>query len=123
MRLDDGIVRICSLENTADPGFMPNRRLNVKAEQYFEERVISQNRQYLAKGVSEQVDMVIRIWDDGTRPRIGMYAVLTNYEGQESVDGDQFRIDNVQPLMNDEGLRVFDLTLSRMEDRYDVDAG
>lgn len=123
MRLDDGIVRICSLENTADPGFMPKRRLNAKTEQYFEERGISQNRQYLAKGVSEQVDMVIRIWDDGIRPRIGMYAILTNYEGQEDAGGDQFRIDNVQPLVNDEGLRVFDLTLSRMEDRYDVDAG
>lgn len=123
MRLDDGMARICELENIADPGFMPKRRLTVKTEQYFEERGISQSRQYLAKGVSEQVDMVIRIWDDGIRPRIGMYVVLTNYEGQENTGGDQFRIDNVQPLMNDEGLRVFDLTLSRMEDRYDVDTG
>jgi hypothetical protein len=43
-----------------------------------------------------------------------MYAVLD--------DAEQYRIDNVQRLKDDEGLKVVDLTLSRLEENYDVNA-
>ena len=34
--------------------------------------------------------------------------------------GDQYRIDNVQHLLDDDGLKVTDLTLSRMDELYEI---
>ena len=34
----------------------------------------------------------------------------------------QYRIDNVQQLLDDDGLRVTDLTLRRLDSNYDVKA-
>ena len=118
--MDAGIVTICTLENVAEHGNMPKPKLvPLKMDEeeltwQFEERTVGMNRQYQAKGVSERVDMLIRIWRAPVR--IGMYAVLTDYEGQENPDGDQYRIDNVQQLIDDNGLKVTDLTLYRLEE-------
>lgn len=117
--MDAGHVRVCSLQNVADAGLMPQDALVTVSEADFEERIVGYGRQYDAKGVNEQVDMLIRIWRDASI-RIGMYAVLTSYEGQENADGDQYRIDNVQQTYDDDGLKTTDLTLSRLNDYYEV---
>lgn len=122
---DAGIVTICRLKNIALDGDMPRDVLvplkdeneNVLTWQ-FEERVIGYRRQYEAKGVEERVDMLIRIWRSPVR--IGMYAVLTDYEGQENPYGDQYRIDNVTNALDENGLKITDLTLYRMDDLYEV---
>lgn len=122
---DAGIVTICKLENIAPQGDMPREMLvplkdedeNVLTWQ-FEERVIGFSRQYNAKSVEERVDMLIRIWRCPVR--IGMYAVLTDYEGQENPDGDQYRIDNVSNNVDENGLKITDLTLYRMDEFYEV---
>lgn len=122
---DAGIVTICKLENVAPQGDMPRKMLvplkdeddNVLTWQ-FEERVIGFSRQYNAKSVEERVDMLIRIWRCPVR--IGMYAVLTDYEGQENPDGDQYRIDNVSNNTDENGLKITDLTLYRMDQLYEV---
>jgi hypothetical protein len=62
--------------------------------------------------------MLIRIWRCPVR--IGMYAVLTDYEGQENPDGDQYRIDNVSNNTDENGLKITDLTLYRMDQLYEV---
>lgn len=125
---DAGIVTLCRLTNTAATGDMPKDVLvPLKDENgepltwQFEERVIGYGRQYEAKGVMERVDMLIRIWR--APARIGMYAVLTEYDGQENEAGDQYRIDNVQNLNDVNGLKVTDLTLYRMDELYEIDAG
>ena len=122
--MDDGLCLLCTLENVAEPGDMPREVLrpvkdgDVTAEWQFESRKIGYNRQYEAKGVSERVDMLIRIWQ--APARIGMYAVLSEYDGQENPNGDQYRIDNVQQLTDDDGLKVTDLTLYRLDELYEV---
>lgn len=75
---------------------------------------MSYSRQYEAMGVSEQVDALIRVWRDASI-RIGMYAVIT----QSEMDG-VYRIDNVQHGINEDGLKITDLTLGRMEETYGV---
>lgn len=117
--MDDGIIKICDLTNLAPDGDMPRNQLTVLDEMYFGSRTVGYNRQYAAKGVSEQVDMLVRVWRNNT-VHIGMYAVLTNYEGQVNESGDQYRIDNVQHLLDDDGLKVTDLTLSRMDELYEI---
>ena len=122
---DAGVVTICRLVNTSGSGDMPKDVLEPLKDDndeiltwQFEERTIGYGRQYNAKSVMERVDMLIRIWRCPVR--IGMYAVLTDYEGQENPEGDQYRIDNVQNMVDRDGLKVTDLTLYRMEELYEV---
>lgn len=125
---DDGVVYICSLENTAEKGDMPKMKLVKLGKFWFQNRIIGFNRFYTAQGVNQRVDKLIRI-EHTQIPEIGMYAVLGN--------GDQFRIDMVaegqeefqrtkmidskyyrQPVIV--GLKYTELTLSKVEDYYDV---
>lgn len=118
--LDDGLVQFCNLTNTADTGGMPVYILTEVGEpQSFAEITVGMTRQYLAKGVDEQIDMMIQVWPEAVRPRIGQIAVLTFYEYQEEETGDQYRITNVQRVDSDDGLQFFQLTLQRLEDNYD----
>lgn len=122
---DAGIVTICRLKNTASSGLMPNDTLEPLTESgeiltwQYEDRIVGYSRQYAAHGVGERVDKLIRIWD-APMVRIGMYAVLTDYDGQENESGDQYRIDNVQALTDTDGLKVTDLTLYRLDKLYEI---
>lgn len=112
MLLDSGKLTLCTAKDVAKPGAMPAYHLIPGNVHLYGERTISYGRQYAAMGVNEQVDMLARIWQDRSA-RIGMYALI---------DGDQYRINNVQHLTDDEGLKVTDLTLQRLDDLYDIAA-
>lgn len=118
--LDAGVLTLCNLTNTAALGDMASYKLVPVISQFFGERQIGINRAYLAKGADEQVDLLARIWDEGIRPKIGQYAVITKYRYQEDPNGDQYRITLVQPTTNEDGLRVFDLQLERLVDNYEA---
>lgn len=108
---DDGIVSIYTLENISEHGNMPKQRLVQHKRYYFHNLMVSYDRSYKALGVNEHIDMLIRIWQDRTI-RIGMYAMI---------DDEQFRITNCQQLYNADGLQVTDITLTRMNENYDLD--
>ena len=109
---DDGIVYLASLTNTAAAGLKPEYSLTKISRSWYEERSVGFRRQYAAKGVNEQVDMLIRI-NYTQAARIGLYAILGN--------GDQFRITNVMHGKDDETmLRFTELTLTRMDQLYEV---
>lgn len=113
MLFDDGVVYICTLTNVAENGRMPKEVLTKIAKFWFAERTIGYNRQYLARGVNQQIDMLIRI-HQYRQARVNYYAVLGN--------GEQYRITNVQHLIDDnDGLRYTDLTLERLDTNYDLD--
>lgn len=114
MLLDAGVLTLCELKNIAEPGNMPQEVLVKKSTHYYGQRTVGYGRQYAARGVNEQVDILARIWQDRTA-RIGMYAVLEN--------GEQYRIGNVQQLFDENGLRVTDLSLERIDKLYDLADG
>jgi len=109
--MDSGTCRIYTVTDAAENGEMPNPTLHEYGdyEWAFEDRMISYSRQYAAMGVDQQIDRIIRIWR--TPVRIGDVVVI----GDE-----QYRIDNVQPTLDDDSLQVVDLTLRRLEENYDV---
>ena len=109
--MDSGTCRIYTVTDAADNGEMPNPTLHEYGdyEWAFEDRMISYSRQYAAMGVDQQIDRIIRIWR--TPVRIGDVVVI----GDE-----QYRIDNVQPTLDDDSLQVTDLTLRRLEENYDI---
>ena len=113
--MDAGHISICSLENVQTiRGGMPKDTLVPVTGADFEERTLGVTRAYLAKGANEQIDLLARIWRDPL-VKIGMYAVVT-----ESDYNGQYRIDNVQNTTDEDGLKVTDLTLSRINQNYAV---
>ena len=109
--MDSGTCRIYAVTDAAENGEMPAPTLHEYGdyEWSFEDRMISYSRQYAAMGVDQQIDRIIRIWR--TPVRIGDVAII----GDE-----QYRIDNVQPTLDDDSLQVTDLTLRRLEENYDI---
>lgn len=108
---DDGVLFICDLANIAENGLMPVQALQPVTKYWFKFRTVGMNRQYLAKGVNEQVDFLVSVPFD-INIRIGQYAVLGN--------GDQFRITTVSHYDEDTEIRRTDLALMRLEDYYAV---
>ena len=109
--MDSGTCRIYTVTDAAGNGEMPNPTLHEYGdyEWAFEDRMISYSRQYAAMGANQQIDRIIRIWR--TPVRIGDVVVI---------EGEQYRIDNVQPTLDDDSLQVVDLTLRRLEENYDI---
>jgi len=112
---DAGVVTVCQLTNTAQAGAMPVEELTAVATAYFEERTVGYNRYFTALGVNERVDMMIRVVRM-PEARAGMYAVLSQSEN----DG-QYRIAQVQNLLDDDGLKVTDLSLTRLDTFYNLE--
>ena len=108
---DDGVLCVCGLENASQNGLKPEMVLHPVAKYWFRTKTVGMNRQYLAKGVNEQVDFLVSIPCDFSI-RIGQYAVFGN--------GDQFRITNVQHFDDDTELRRTELSLMRLEEYYAV---
>ena len=109
--MDSGTCRIYTVTDAAENGEMPAPTLHEYGdyEWAFEDRMISYSRQYAAMGVDQQIDRIIRIWR--TPVRIGDVVVI---------EDEQYRIDNVQPTLDDDSLQVVDLTLRRLEANYDI---
>jgi len=109
--MDSGTCRIYTVTDAAENGEMPAPTLHEYGdyEWAFEDRMISYSRQYAAMGADQQIDRIIRIWR--TPVRIGDVIVI---------EGEQYRIDNVQPTLDDDSLQVVDLTLRRLEENYDI---
>lgn len=113
MLLDAGKLTLCTLKEKEErkPGSMPQESLVPGETCFYGERTVGYNRQYAAMGVNERIDMIARIWQNRAA-RAGMYALLDN--------GEQYRITFAQQLLDDDGLRVTDLTLERLDKLYDV---
>lgn len=114
MILNDGLVGIYTLTNTAAAGDMPTMSLAKQSEAYFQNRVIGYGRLYAAKGVNESIDLLIRLWYDPSI-RVGQCAVIS-----DSDFNGQYHIDMVQHTTNEDGLKVTDLTLTRLEETYAI---
>lgn len=114
MMLADGTLRLYTLQNMALPGAMPVPKLIPKYPQdiFYADRVVGYNRQYAAMGADQFISKLVRIWDMPVE--VGEYVII---------DGTQYRIDQVQLLKDEDGLKVVDLTLSKLEDRYDCITG
>lgn len=110
---DDGIIDICKTVELQSAGFAPKQQLSRLGSYFFMVRSVGYARQYAAKGQNEQIDLLVRI-QEGKRisdVHIGYYGIVLD---------EQYRIDNVQTFIDDDGQFVTDLTLRRLDKRYDV---
>ena len=110
----EGTLAVYSLQNTAQKGRMPSNRLVFKADHYYGNRTIGFSRQYTAMGVNQRVDKLVRVWQDES---IFVHDIVV------LDDGNQYRIDMVQHLLDEDGLKITDLTLYRLEENYEIAEG
>ena len=108
---DDGVLIINSTENIANKGDMPVYRLSPKSRHFYEERRVGVTRFYAAQKVNARVDKVVRIWRDD-KICADDICILQN--------GLQYRIGQIQPTFDDDGLAVTDLSLERLDSNYDT---
>ena len=101
MILDSGILTICKVTTEGENGTMPKEHLQQLHSCFYGERTVGFGRYYAAKGADEQIDLLVRIWEDRT-VRAGMYAVLEN--------GEQYRVVIVMNMMDKKGHRSRDRT-------------
>lgn len=110
MLFDDGILKIYSLENIAQPGEKPKQKLKYKSSHYFGFETVGINRYYVAKQANVQVSDIIHVWLDRTI-RVTDICILE--------DGLQYKCAQVQHVEED-GLRITKITLERLGESYEL---
>lgn len=112
MTLDHGTLEFGKPENRAPRGGTPHEVIADRSGPvFYGELNISYGRQYTAQGVGQQIDRLVRIWQD-RRVCIGMVAIL---DGEE-----QYRIENISHHLDKLNEPVTDLTLRRLENLYEL---
>lgn len=111
MTYDDGILSICRVTNSAEPGNKPVIRLEEKEKYYYGYEELGVTRYYQAKNANQQIECVVRIqgWED---VKVTDICILE--------DGIQYQISMVQPTHDENGLRMMKLTLERVKQEYEV---
>lgn len=112
---DGGEVKVYKVGDVSTPGDMPVEGLTFYQSFYFEERSIGMTRNYMAMQSNKQIDRLIRIWQDRAVD-VGCVCLVTDGVGTDV----QYRVASNQHQVNDEGLKVTDLTLERVDDLYDI---
>ena len=118
---DGGEVKIYKITDISQPGDMPVEGLALQSTCYFEERSIGMTRNYMAMQSNAKVDRLIRIWQDRA---VTVDCVCVIFDGSKVEDyvevGVQYRVAANQHTVNENGLKVTDLTLERLGTLYDI---
>ena len=102
---NDGIVRIYSAEDAADPGHMPVEQLTLKAMLMYAEQRVGIARIYTAQQYHDDVERVVRVQRAG---------VIANRDIAETEDGHRYHIAMVQTV-DEVYPPSLDLTLTRIK--------
>ena len=110
----EGMLNICTLNNVATPGFMPQNKLVTVASAYYRKRTVGFNRLYAAMGANQEISLLVRCFNTEVPTYTQqLYVVFPN----EQTDN-QFMVSAIQEIV-EEG--AIDLTLTRLEEYHDVD--
>lgn len=109
----DGVVRIYTVTDAAQPGYQPKPALALTETLFYQERRVGLQRYYSSKQAQVQVERVIRTQ---LRPGVSPQCVAI------TEDGVQYGIDLVQQV-TDAYPASMDLTLTKIEQKYEVTDG
>lgn len=111
MTFDDGIVKIYTVTNTAAAGDKPKKGLSLRESFYFGYDTLGINRYYTALQAHQQIEAVINVPGWNAIP-VESVAILE--------DDTQYTVQMVQPMIDEDGLRITRLSLERLGESYDV---
>jgi len=114
---NNGKIKIYQVSEVSEPGGMPVEGIyELFAHFNFEERKIGITRRHMAMQDNQKIDRLIRIWQDRY---IEVDFICTINDGFNA--DAQYRIAKVDHFRNDDGLKLTDLTLERLDDFYDIE--
>lgn len=108
----DGVVKIYTVTNSAQPGYQPVPALTLKCTLRYEEQRLGIQRYYSGRQNQVEIERVLRV------PR---YGGITNQDVAVTEDGRQFRVDMVQNV-TDVYPASLDITLAKIEQEIEVSA-
>ena len=106
---NDGVVGIYDVQDAAQPGYKPVKRLLLKEELRFEEQRLGIARLYQSRQVQAEIEKVIRV------PK----AVPIHPQDIAVIEGEQYRIDSVQKVM-EVYPPCLDLALIHVKQKFEV---
>lgn len=86
---NDGIVTIYRVSDMAQPGYKPEKKLEVKAKLRYAERRVGLQRYYEARQNQVEIERVIRVQRGIT---------ITNQDEAETEDGKRYAVEQVQTV-------------------------
>lgn len=108
--MNSGVVKIYSVEDSAQPGYQPKPSLTLKLTLRYEEQRLGINRLYLSRQNQAEIEKVIRV------PR---QDSISNQDVAILENGSQYSINYTQTVQN-----VYppclDLSLVKVEQNYEV---
>ncbi len=107
---NDGLVKICRVDNIADPPRKPKEHLVLKEQLRYKERTVGQQRFYNAMQAGVQIE---RVLDCPLRQNVSTQDVAIPNDGQ------QYRIVQVQ-YIEDAQPPEMRLTLEAVTQAYDI---
>lgn len=107
----DGVVRIYTITDGAEPGYQPRPVLTLLETLFYQERRVGLQRYYSGRQAQVEVERVIRTQ---LRPSVNPQCVAV------TEDGVQYGIDMVQQL-TDVWPASMDLTLTKIEQKYELE--
>ena len=114
----EGILFICKLENTAEAGFMPVQKLVPLVQAYYRKRTVGYNRLYAAMGANKEISLLVRCFNTEVPDYNEQLYVI--FPKESLSDSEQFRVSAIQEIVEDGAI---DLTLSKMEELFNVEGG
>lgn len=114
MTFDDGILTIYETVNAAPPGEKPIMRLEEKERFYFGYDTLGINRYYTALQAQQRIEAVVNVpgWNN---------IQAEDICGIE--DGKQYRVVMVQPMKDENNLKITRLSLERIGESYEAKRG
>lgn len=106
---NDGIVKICGVQDDAKPGYKPVQKLSEKITLRFEEQRLGITRLYQSRQAQNEIEKVIRV------PKAGNISV----KDVAVLEGKQYTIDTIQKVP-DVYPPCKDLALVRIEQEIEV---
>lgn len=108
--MNSGVVKIYSVEDSAQPGYQPKPSLTLKLTLRYEEQRLGINRLYLSRQNQAEIERVIRV------PR---QDSISNQDVAILESGSQYSIDYTQTVQ-DIYPPCLDLSLVKVEQNYEV---
>ena len=108
--MNSGVVKIYSVEDSAQPGYQPKPSLTLKLTLRYEEQRLGINRLYLSRQNQAEVEKVIRV------PR---QDSISNQDVAILENGSQYSINYTQTIQ-DVYPPCLDLSLVKVEQNYEV---
>lgn len=109
----EGLLKICKVENTATAGFMPTEKLVVLETAYYKKRTVGYNRLYAAMGANQSISMLVRCFNTSVPTYSEQLYVIFHNENTDN----QYMVTAIQEIIEEDAV---DLTLSRLEEYYDI---